>query len=204
MDLSFRLTFLITATLIFTLTSLVIFLLRKKLGWFHQFNEAFLGLFGIQTEHPSEVRSTINWLLTTCLATVNYTLIVNIIDAAFLLAGTSGIPLDPWVVSLAVSGIIGSVILLSVTLLPALTMPAAWPTALGIVGFLHLYGVYYEGTLPGLLSTFLYFVASAIGFVAGFLALYLFLRSFIWPGILRRFKRDSNNSGTMEASASAS
>ena len=192
MDFSLRLTILTIITIIFTLFALLVFLAKNRFRWLHQLHDAFLNLFGIQPEQPTELRYLVSWLLTTCLATVNYALLINIADTILLLAGLSGIPLDPWITSLAAGGIIASLLLVFVTLLSSLPMPASWPTALGIIGFLHLYSVHYAETLLGLVSAFLYFVATAIGFVAVFLALYLLVRHYLGAAILNRFKRDSN------------
>ncbi|MDO8055885.1 MAG: hypothetical protein Q6361_03410 [Candidatus Hermodarchaeota archaeon] len=192
MDLSLRLMILSIVTIIFTLLALLVFLAKNRFRWFHHFHEAFLALFGIQPEHPTELRYLVSWLLTTCLATLNYALIINIVDATFLLSGLSGIPLDPWIISFAFGGIIASILLGFITLLSSLPMPASWSTALGIIGFLHLYSVHSAETLLGQVSAFLYFAATAIGFVAVFLALYLFLRHYIGAAILDRVKRDSN------------
>ena len=203
MDLSLRLTILSIATIIFTVFALLFFLGKGRFQWLHQFHEAFLALFGVQSTHPAELRYTVSWLITTCLATVSYALIINIADAAILLTGFSGIPLDPWIASLAVGGIIASILLVFIALLPGLTMPASWPTALGIVAFLHFYSVHFAETLLGQLSAFLYFVSTAIGFVAVFLTLYLILRYHIGAVILRRIKTDSNapNHNSDEATA---
>jgi hypothetical protein len=188
------------ATIIFTLLALLVLVVKGRFRWLHQFNEAFLALFGVQQTHPTELRYIVSWLITTCLATVNYALVINIADAAILLAGLSGIPLDPWVISLAVGGITASLLLVFIALLPGLTMPASWPTALGLVGFLHLYSVHSAETLLGQLSAFLYFASTAIGFVAVFLALYLLLRYYIGAVILRRVKTVPNrNSGEAAA-----
>jgi len=189
MDLSLRLMILSVATIIFTIFALLIFLARRRFRWLHQFHNGFLALFGVQATHSKELRYIVSWLITTCLATVNYALVINIADAALLLAGLSGIPLDPLITSLSIGGIIASILLLFITLLPGLTMPASWPTALGIIGFLHLYSVHYAETLLGQVSAFLYFTATAIGFVAAFLALYLILRQHIGGVILRRVKK---------------
>jgi hypothetical protein len=204
MDLSLRLTILSAAMVMFTLCAFAVFFFQTRFRWLHQFNEAFLALFGIQMDHSVEIRYIVSWLLNTCLVVVNFVLIINIGDAFLLLTGLSGITLDPWIMPLAVGGVIASVVLLFVTILPALTMPASWPTALGIVWVLHLYGVHYAGTLLGLVSTFLYFAATAIGFVAAFLTLYLLFRTYLLTGIHRRTKRSPKGLLVDEASADPS
>ncbi|MFX0169916.1 MAG: hypothetical protein ACFE89_11250 [Candidatus Hodarchaeota archaeon] len=195
MNLNLRLMLLGVATVIFTLSALVIHFNRNRFQWFYKFNEAFLALFGVHSRHAPEIRFTTSWLITTCLATVNFVLLVNISDAVFLLTGISGILLDPTLIPLALGGVAASILLVIVTLLPSLEMPVSWPTALGIVGFLHLLGVYFPETIIGQVSTFLFFAAIAIGFVGVFLALYLIVRYYLGSTIAHRFVSGSNESG---------
>jgi hypothetical protein len=204
MDLSLRLTILSVATIILTLFAILVFLANTRFRWLHQFHETFLTLFGVQPTHSTELRYLVSWLITTCLATVNYALVINIADAAILLVGLGGIPTDPWILFLAVGGIIASILLVFVTLLASISMPASWPTALGIIAFLHLYSVHYAVTLLGQVSAFLYFAATAIGFVAVFLALYVLLRTYLGPALLSRIKSVRTSSSEEETLSGAS
>lgn len=199
MSLELRNTWIIIATIIITVVSLLLLFARKRIAWVYRYNDNFLGVFGIESSHVPWVRYLVSWILGTCIATVLLTLVINIGFTVYLLSGLSGITLDPTVIALAIGAIILAVILLIAAIPPVLAMPLACPTALGVFIFLTQYAYEYVPGLPSTvvynlsyLSTLLYLGTVAIGFVAIFLSLYLLLRTYLLTPLVQRRRSSSN------------
>ncbi len=195
MSLAVHQTWIIFATLFLTICSVLLLLFRHYLPWAFKYNEAFLSLFGIESDHSSWFQYLFSWLIGTCMATVVLTLIVNINEAIFIVTGLGGIPFDPVIVPLAFGGIILAILLIAVALIPLMVMPLAPASALGILLLLHRYGIPYDFFyLPSLLTVFIYFAAIAVGFVGAFLALYLLIRTYLAAPLLNRLQTQSESS----------
>ena len=199
MSLELRNTWIIIATIIITVVSLLLLFARNRITWVYRYNDNFLGVFGIESSHVPWVRYLVSWILGTCIATVLLTLVINIGFTVYLLSGLSGITLDPTVIALAIGAIILAVILLIAAIPPVLAMPLACPTALGVFIFLTQYAYEYVPGLPSTvvynlsyLSTLLYLGTVAIGFVAIFLSLYLLLRTYLLTPLVQRRRSSSN------------
>jgi len=199
MSLELRNTWIIITTIIITIVSLVLLIARNRITWVYRYNDNFLSVFGLETNHVPWVRYLVSWILGTCIATVLLTLLINIGFTVYLLSGLSGIPLDPIIISLAIGAIIIAVILLIAAIPPVLAMPLACPTALGVFIFLYQFGYDYFLGLPSsivynlsYLSTLFYLGTVAIGFVAIFLSLYLLLRTYIITPLIQRQRSPSN------------
>jgi hypothetical protein len=198
MSLELRNTWIIITTIIITIISLVLFLVRNRITWVYRYTDNFLGVFGLESSHVPWVRYLVSWILGTCIATVLFTLLINMGFTVYLLSGLSGIPLDPIVISLAIGAIIIAIILLIAAIPPVLAMPLACPTALGVFIFLYQFGYEYFLGLPSYivhnlsyLSTLFYLGTVAIGFVAIFLSLYLLLRTYIITPLIQRQRSPS-------------
>ena len=126
----------------------------------------------------------------TCMATVIFTLLVNLNESILLLAGLRPIPLDPVIISLAITGIILSVILIVAALIPVLAMPLSSLSALCILILLQLYGIPYNTFVyfPSLIFVFVYFAAVAIGFVGVILSLYHLIRTYLATSLISRYR----------------
>ncbi|MFW9986755.1 MAG: hypothetical protein ACFFDJ_09345 [Candidatus Odinarchaeota archaeon] len=195
MSLSLRYTWLLIATIIITVCSIFVTFDKRHFSWAHTYNESFLSLFGIETGFAGWVRYLFSWILSTCIATVVLTLLVNLADSFLLLVGLSGIPTDIMIIPLIISGFIISLFLLIVAMIPVMTMPLACPSALTILTLVQLFSVpFYLHYLPSLVSTFLYFAAIATGFVGVFLSIYMLFRNYIGVAILKRFRGASSSS----------
>lgn len=188
MSLALHQLWLLLTTIILTIISVILLLFRDRVPFFFKYNDSFLSLFGIETEQVSWVRYLFSWIISTCMATVVLTLVVNINEYLIFLSGLGRIPLDPVILSLAVTGIILSILLVVATLIPILTIPFAAPFGFGILLLLHQYGIPWNFSyLPSLLSVFVYFGAVAVGFVGAFLSLYLLLRNYVISPLLMRY-----------------
>ncbi len=203
MSLELRNTWIIITTIIIMIISLVLFFARNRIRWIYRYNDSFLGIFGIETNHVPWVRYLVNWILGTCIATVLLTLVINFGFTVYLLSGISGITLDPTVIPLAIGAIIITIILLIAAIPPILAMPLACPTALGVFIFLSQFGYEYVPGLPSTLvynlsylSTLFYLGTVAIGFVAIFLSLYLLLRTYLLTPLMQRRRRSPSNEET--------
>ncbi len=124
-------------------------------------------------------------------------LVINLNFTLLLFTGLYGIPLDPAFILLAIGGIILSVLLIVAGLIPILTMPLACPMALGIMTLVQLYSIPFtlDFTLS-YISTFLYFVAVAVGVVGLFLSLYLLFRNYLIGPLFRRYRELSKSAKT--------
>ena len=112
MSLELRNTWIIITTIIVTIVSLVLFFARNRITWVHRYNDNFLGVFGIESNHVPWVRYLVSWILGTCIATVLLTFVINFGFTVYLLSGFSGITLDPTVIPLAIGALILAIILL--------------------------------------------------------------------------------------------
>jgi hypothetical protein len=126
----------------------------------------------------------------TCMVTVFFTLFVNMTENLLLLAGVSRISLDPVIMSLAITGIILSIILIVAAITPILAMPLSSLSALGILLLLQLYGIPYNtlAYFPSLVSVFVYFAAVAVGFVGVILSLYLLIRTYLANPLISQYR----------------
>lgn len=200
MDLAIRYGWMLIATVVITVCSLLVLINRRFFNRIYRYNHSFLNLFGLEPDHVPWVRYLASWLLGTCMATVVLTLVVNVSETVLLLTGLSGIAPDPVFIPLAIGGIIISLLLIVAAFVPVLIMPISASSAFGIVTFLHIYGFYAP---PGLssgvaillsfVSTFLYFAALAIGCVGIFLSLYLLIRYYVGTRLFH-YMRDSTTS----------
>ncbi|MFX1317975.1 MAG: hypothetical protein ACFE9D_01030 [Promethearchaeota archaeon] len=190
--------FITTAVLI--ICSVLILGLRRYLPWFFKYNESFLSLFGVESEHASWVVYIFSWIIGTCMTTVVLTLVVNINEHILLLIGQRGISLDSAIVPLAIAFIIVSIILIAAALVPILIMPFAPPTALLIMLQLHLYAIPIHTFAwgPSLIAAFTYFAAIAIGFVGIFLSLYLIIRTYLAVPLYQRIRKKDTMLRTTE------
>jgi hypothetical protein len=191
MSLALHQLWLIAATLILTICSIILLVFRRNIPWVFKYNESFNSLFGIEPKQPSWIQHLFSWLMGTCMATVLFTLLVNLNDNLLLLAGVSGIVFDPMIISLAVPGIVLSIFLIVASITPILTMPLSSLSALSIVLFLHQYGIPIDvlSYVPSLVSVFVYFAAVAVGFVGVILSLYLLLRTYLVSPLISRYRR---------------
>jgi hypothetical protein len=187
-------------TIILTLCSGLILVLRRYLPWFHKYNETFLSIFGVESEHTSWVIYLFSWIIGTCMTTVVLTLVVNVNEHILLLIGQRGIPLDAAIVPLVIAFIIVSILLIAAAVVPILVMPLAPPTALLIMIQLHLHAipVHTFAWRPGLIAAFFYFAAVAIGFVGIFLSLYLVIRSYLAVPLYQRIRKEETTSSPTE------
>jgi hypothetical protein len=187
-------------TIILTLCSVLVLILRRYLPWLFKYNGSFLSLFGIESEHASWVGYLFSWIIGACMSTVVLTLIVNVNEHILLLLGLRGIPLDPAIVPLAIAFIIVSILLIATALIPILVMPLAPPTALLIMLQLHLHAIPIDtfAWRPGLIAAFIYFAAVAIGFVGIFLSLYLIIRTYLAAPLYQRIRKEKTISGPTE------
>jgi|GEM_PF-3356953 len=191
MSLAVHQTWLFITTTVLIFCSLLMLIFRRSIPGVFRYNISFLSLFGIESRSGSWIQYLFSWLIGTCMATVVFTLLINMIENLILIAGLSGIALDPAILPLAIGSIIISVIFISAALIPVLGVPFTPPSALGVLILLQLYGIPYNTFfyLSSLFSVFIYFAAIAIGFVGVFLALYLLLRTYLVPPLLRRYRR---------------
>ncbi|MFX1508714.1 MAG: hypothetical protein ACFFBR_00270 [Promethearchaeota archaeon] len=189
MSLALHQLWLLLTTIILTIISFILLFLRDRIPFVFKYNDSFLSLFGIETEQVSWVRYLFSWIISTCMATVVLTLVVNINEYLIFLSGLGRIPLDPVILSLAITGVILSILLVVATLIPILTIPFAAPFGFGILLLLHQYGIPWDFSyLPSLLSVFVYFGTIAVGFVGAFLSLYLLLRNYVISPLLIRYR----------------
>jgi hypothetical protein len=195
MSLALHQLWLIIATLILTISSIGLLVFRRHIPWVFKYNESFNSLFGVEPEQPSWIQYLFSWLMGTGMTTVVFTLFVNMNENLLLLIGVSRIYLDPVIISLALAGIILSILLIVAALTPILTMPLTSLSALGILLFLHQYGIPIDtlAYFPSLVSVFVYFAAVAVGFVGVILSLYLLLRTYLGNLLISRYRsrRDS-------------
>ncbi|MHA2427764.1 MAG: hypothetical protein ACXADB_07050 [Candidatus Hermodarchaeia archaeon] len=190
MSLPLHQLWLIVATLILTICSIILLVFRHSIPWVFKYNESFNSLFGIEPKQPSWIQYLFSWLMGTCMATVVFTLFVNMNENLLLLAGVSRIALDPVIISLAVTGTILSILLIVASITPILTMPLSSVSALGILLFLHQYGIPIDNLayVLSLVSVFVYFAAIAVGFVGVILSLYLLLRTYLVSLLISRYR----------------
>ena len=190
MSLALHQLWLIVATIILTLCSLILVVFQRHFPWVFKYNESFNSLFGIESEQPSWIQYLFSWLMGTCMTTVVFTLFVNMNENLLLLVGLRGIFLDSVIITLAISGIVLSIVLIAAALTPILTMPLSSLTALGILLFLQQYGIPINALayFPSLVSVFVYFAAVAIGFVGVILSLYLLLRTYLVNPLIRQYQ----------------
>ncbi len=197
MSLALRYTWLLVATIIITVCSIFVTFDKRHFRRAHTYNDSFLSLFGIETGYAAWVRYLFSWILSTCMATVMLTILVNLADSFILLTGLSSIPIDPVIIPLIVTGFIISLLLLVVAMIPVVTMPLACLSALTIMTPIHLFGIPFDlHYLPSLVSTFLYFAVIAIGFVGVFLSIYVLFRNYIGTAFRKRFRGSSSSSRT--------
>ncbi|MFX1566430.1 MAG: hypothetical protein ACFFCH_10610 [Promethearchaeota archaeon] len=196
MSLALHQLWMLITTVILTLSSVFILIMRNRIPGVFKYNASFLSLFGIETGQASWVQYLFSWIISTCMATVVLTLVVNINEYLVVLLGLGRITLDPVIISLAIAGIVLSILLIAVTMLPILTMPLATPFAFGILLLVHQYGIPINtfSYLPSLLSVFMYFGAIAIGFVGAFLSLYLLFRKYVLSPLLMRYRSPKESS----------
>lgn len=132
------------------------------------------------------------------MATVVYTLIINVNENLLILMGLRGIPLDLVIIPLAIISIVLSILLISAALIPILIVPLVPPSALGIVLILQFYGIHpHYFTMTSLSATFIYFAASAIGFVGAILALYHLIRNYLAMSLLHQYRQRREESGSV-------
>jgi hypothetical protein len=196
MSIALHQIWLIITAAVLTFCSFLLLLFRRSIPGVLKYNVSFLSLFGIEFNSSSWIHYLFSWLIGTCMATVTFTLIVNINENLLLLTGLSGVLLDSSIIFLAILGIILSLLLIISALIPILGIPLTPVSALGVILLLHLFGIPYNSLSPllSLLSVFIYFAAIAVGFVGIFLALYLFIRTFFAVPFLNRYPRKSNPS----------
>jgi hypothetical protein len=190
MSLALHQLWIIITTTILTGCSIVLLLFRHRIPGFFKYNESFLSLFGIESNQANWVRYLFQWAIGTCMATVVYTLIINVNENLLILTGLRGIPLDLVIIPLAITSIVFSILLISAALIPMLVVPLVPPSALGIILILQFYGIHPSFfTITSLSSTFIYFAASAIGFVGAILALYHLIRNYFGVSLLHHFRK---------------
>ena len=190
MSLALHQLWLIIATLILTICSIILLVLRRHFQWMFNYTKSFNSLFGIEPVQPSWIQYLFSWLMGTCMTTVVFTLLVNMIENLLLLTGVSRIFLDLVIMSLAISGMLLSIVLIAAALTPILSMPLSPLSALGILLFLPQYGIPIEDLayFPSLVSVFVYFAAAAIGFVGVILSLYLLLRTYLVNPLIHQYR----------------
>ncbi len=198
MDLTIRYTLLLVATLAFTLASLVIFVAPRYFRGIYRYNDAIIHILGVAEDNSKMVQWIIKWVLSSCIATLSLSLVVNIIDTFFLVTGQSGVSFDPVIMPIAIMMICFSIFLLIAASLPILAIPPSCPTALAILTVLQLYGVHYVLGLHVVIynilafgSTLLYFLAIGIGVVGNFISVYVLLRRYLAVKISGLMKREA-------------
>ncbi|MFX1475494.1 MAG: hypothetical protein ACFFCO_08465 [Promethearchaeota archaeon] len=183
MDLALRFLLMIGAVLLLSSASLII-LFSRRTNILYRFNALFLEFFGVKEHHPSWLRWLTSSLLGSAAASLLLVLLVNVADAIIQLSLLSGIGLDPAAVPLLVGMVILSCLLIVCAGAIVLVSPIASPIALAILSTLHAFA--YRLTSP--LSwpvTILFFCVILTGVVCTIISLYLLLRRFMYPALLR-------------------
>jgi len=196
-------------SVLLTACSTIAAVLRYRAKALYRFNSALLSFFGVESNHPLSIQLVAGWLVSTGMATLVLVLSVNFVETLLLLTGQSGIAVDATGVPVLIAIALASIFIIVCALLPILAQPPSSPTALGIVGALHLYGFHYAPGLPLDLaeaftvgSTFLFFCAIAVGVVGATLSVYLLFRSYVAPVLLHRDRREASSSSSASADRS--
>lgn len=209
MDLAARLTWLVMLSILLTACSTIAAVLRYRAKALYRFNSTLLSFFGVESNHPLSIQLIAGWLVSTGIATLVLVLSVNFVETVLLLTGQSRITVDAIGVPVLIGVAVASIFIIVPALLPVLAQPPSSPTALAILGGLHLYGFHHAPGLPLDLaesftvgSTFLFFCAIAVGVVGATLSVYLLFRSYVVPVLLHRHGHEASSSSSASADRS--